>query len=110
MTRTELEGILRKYLSWKSRIDTEELRTDFSEVRYLPEFRKFEDDPMVNWSGKLYIRVRPRRTGPLQELSFPVVEINFFRRKIDAVRYVLESFSGGKSPEEIVLEMEAAGA
>jgi len=106
MTDDEIEDLLRRYLSWRTAV-TERKFPDFG-IKYILHLEKipFRDENMGlsswSWAGNVLI------SYPNGE-CIPVFGEMKFRRKIDAMRYVLESFSGGKSPEEIVLEMEAFG-
>ena len=106
MTDDEIEDLLRRYLSWR----TANAKRRFPDlgVGYILHLERVpfynENTGLSSWSWVGNVLISYSRG-----VSVPVFRGMKFRKRIDAVRYVLESFSGGKSPEEIVLEMEAFG-
>ena len=106
MSETELEDLLRKYLSWR----TANAKRKFPDlgVGYVLHLERVpfrnENTGLSSWSwvGNVLISY-PRG------VSVPVFRGMKFRKRIDAVKHLLNGFSGGKLPEEIALELEAFG-
>ena len=92
--------VLRKYVS---RMEARHSRPG-RPARYFP---RVEEIRPGEWLGCL--RAELVGIPPGKTFHYYLVPEQFFPRKCDAERYVLDCFSGGKSPEEIVLEMESEG-
>lgn len=92
--------VLRKYVSW---MEERHLRPGRL-ARYFPRVEEIQPGEWLGCLQAEIVGIPPEKT-----FRYYLVPEQFFPRKCDAERYVLEVFSGGMSPEEIVLEMESEG-
>lgn len=103
MEENSPEEILRRYLSWREKVDKSRASEMYSDLWYDVDIRNITHNRLT---GCVKMHLIPR-TNPV-EIEFMATDSRYASEKSELERIVLEEFSG-KSFEEAVLEMEAAG-